>query len=155
MMEEVLKVLTRGETREDGLRCDHINEAIASRRAALNDRGIVITTINITESETWLTWVSSPTLHHFDSSNRSSGWDDLDVTKRPERISASTRATTPTATTVSAVGRLLELRRRDERLARMPPDRRTLYHRILNRREAIGPVDLDVVQALKELRSNG
>jgi hypothetical protein len=29
MMEEVLKVLTRGETREDGLRCDHINEAIA------------------------------------------------------------------------------------------------------------------------------
>jgi len=157
MAEMRSKVLTRGETRGEAavLRSDRIHEAIAHGRAVLNLWGIVVTTSNTTEAEAWVPSINSPTLPRFDYLSRSAGWDDLHVAERFESVLVSTRATGPTATTVSAIRRLLELRRRDERVARMPIEHRALYHRILNRREKVGPIDLDLAEALKELRSNG
>jgi hypothetical protein len=151
------KVLTRGETRGEAavLRSDRINEAIVHGRAVLNLWGIVITTTNTTEAEAWLPSINSPTLPRFDYLSRGAGWSDLDVLDRFGGVLVSTRATGPTAISVSAIRKLLELRRRDERVARMPIEHRALYHRILSRREKVGPVDLDLVEALKELRSNG
>ena len=44
---------------------------------------------------------------------------------------------------------------REERMARMTPERRTLYDRIAKRREKAGAVEHDLVASLKELRDNG
>jgi hypothetical protein len=65
-----------------------------------------------------------------------------------------TRATRPTSTTVSSVATLLRRRYRDERLRRMPPEARAKYDRIRKLREQIGPIDFDLVKALRELRDN-
>jgi hypothetical protein len=62
--------------------------------------------------------------------------------------------TTPTATRNEARD-LLSADLREERMARMTPERRTLYHRIAKRREEVGPVEHDLVASLKELRDNG
>ncbi len=43
----------------------------------------------------------------------------------------------------------------EQLLARMTPERRALLERILARREAMKPVDFDIVEALRELRGYG
>lgn len=150
------RILTRGETDAEAAipTRDRINEAIAHAHTITSPRAVPSTTINATEAEAWAA-IRSATVGHFDLAGRSSGWDELEAPENPERVSASTRATGPTTTTARAIRKLLELRRRDERVARMSPERRALYHRILSRREQIGPVDLDVAKALKELRGDG
>jgi hypothetical protein len=50
---------------------------------------------------------------------------------------------------------LLVERLRGERLSRMSPEQRATYERIVKLREAIGPIDFDVVEALRELRCRG
>ncbi len=44
---------------------------------------------------------------------------------------------------------------RDERIARLTPERRELYDRILKRRERIGVVEHDLVASLMDLRDHG
>lgn len=70
----------------------------------------------------------------------------------PDRF---TRATRPTSTTISSVARLLRRHHRDERLRRMSSAARASYNRIRSLRAEIGPVDFDVVKALRELRDDG
>jgi hypothetical protein len=41
---------------------------------------------------------------------------------------------------------------RERLLARLTPERRALYDRIVALREEIGPVDFDIVEAIRELR---
>lgn len=41
---------------------------------------------------------------------------------------------------------------REERLNRLSPERRALYERVINLRDAIGPIDFDVVEAVRGLR---
>ena len=43
---------------------------------------------------------------------------------------------------------------RDERLRRMLPEARATYDRIRALREEIGPIDFDVVAAIRELRDD-
>jgi hypothetical protein len=62
--------------------------------------------------------------------------------------------TTPTAARNEARD-LVNAELREERMARMTPERRTLYHRIAKRREEAGAVEHDLVASLKELRDNG
>ena len=50
---------------------------------------------------------------------------------------------------------LLDAQLREERMARMAPDRWALYNRIATRREKAGAVEHDLVASLKELRDNG
>jgi hypothetical protein len=64
------------------------------------------------------------------------------------------KTTTPTAAR-SAACDLVNAHLREERMARMTPERRTLYHRIAKRREKAGAVEHDLVASLKELRDNG
>ncbi len=45
--------------------------------------------------------------------------------------------------------------RREERLRRMSPERRALYEEIGKLRDEIGRVDIDIVEAIRELRENG
>jgi hypothetical protein len=66
----------------------------------------------------------------------------------------TTRATNPTSTTVSSAARFLRDHQRDERLRRMSPERRANYERIRKLRNDIGPIDFDVVKALRELRDD-
>jgi hypothetical protein len=61
--------------------------------------------------------------------------------------------TTPTATP-RETGDLLNADLREERLARMTPERRALYHRIVQRREKMGAVERDLIASLKDLRAN-
>lgn len=65
-----------------------------------------------------------------------------------------TQATSLRSTTVSSIRSLLRARHRDERLARMTPERRAIYERIKRLRDAIGPIDFDVLDALRELRED-
>lgn len=69
-------------------------------------------------------------------------------------VHRSTRATNPTSTTVTSASRLLRKHHRDERLRRMSPEARATYERIRKLREEIGPIDFDVVKALRELRED-
>ena len=82
-------------------------------------------------------------------------WNKLGESLIPEVVIRTTQATTATATTVSSLRQLLARKQLDERLRRMSPDRRTLYEEIRQLREEIGPIDFDVVRALRELRENG
>lgn len=43
---------------------------------------------------------------------------------------------------------------REDRLARMTPQARASYHRIMRLRDEIGPVGFDVAQALREIRED-
>lgn len=65
-----------------------------------------------------------------------------------------TRATRPTSMTISATAKLLRCHHRDERLRRMSPEARSTYDRIRTLRGDIGPVDFDIVKALRELRDD-
>jgi hypothetical protein len=60
--------------------------------------------------------------------------------------------------TTRTPGRKVKTRRTDKErerlLAKMTPERRALYERIIARREEIGPVDFDSVQAIRELRDD-
>ncbi len=62
--------------------------------------------------------------------------------------------TTPTAARDEARD-LVNADLREERMARMTPERRTLYQRIAKRREKAGAVEHDLMASLKELRDNG
>ena len=64
------------------------------------------------------------------------------------------QTTTPTASR-DEFPDLLSLQLREERMARMTPDRWALYQRIATRREKAGAVEHDLVASLKELRGNG
>ena len=44
---------------------------------------------------------------------------------------------------------------KEKLLARMTPERRALYNRIIQRREKIGAVEHDLVASLAEMRANG
>ena len=70
-------------------------------------------------------------------------------------VESSTRATNPTSTTVSSIRRLLRRQLRDQRLASLPPERRSLYESITSLRDSVGQVDFDIIESLRELRSNG
>lgn len=72
-----------------------------------------------------------------------------------EQLHRLTGATTATSTTVSSAASLLRYHHRDERLRRMSPDARATYDRIRKLREEIGPLDFDIVKALRELRDDG
>lgn len=47
------------------------------------------------------------------------------------------------------------MRKRDDLLKRMTPEKRALYERIVKLREKIGPVNMNLVEAIRELRENG
>ncbi len=99
--------------------------------------------------------IDSPSIEQKGTIVPSDPWPDI----RPgfpgtEQVVDTTRATTSTATTVSSIRDLLGMRRRDERVRRLSPDRRALYEEIVELRSAIGPVALDVVEAIRELREN-
>lgn len=83
-------------------------------------------------------WAS---LHH---ENR--GFDD--------NLNRLTDATNATSTTVSSVAKLLRLHHRDERLRRMSPEARATYDRIRTLRTEIGPLDFDIVRAIREIRGD-
>ena len=72
-----------------------------------------------------------------------------------EKLERLTRATKVTSTRVSSVAWLLRRQHRDERLRRMSPEARATYKRIRELREEIGPLDFDIVKALRELRDDG
>jgi hypothetical protein len=57
--------------------------------------------------------------------------------------------------TVSRLKDVLDQSSREERLARLSPEARATYERIRKLREAIGPVDFEIVAALREIRENG
>ncbi len=64
----------------------------------------------------------------------------------------------PAETRDQAVGRLRELfspERCAERRRRMTPEQRALDERITRRRDEIGPIDFDIVAALREMRNGG
>jgi hypothetical protein len=42
----------------------------------------------------------------------------------------------------------------EDRIQQLPPDRRALYERIIKRRDEIGPIDFNIVEALRELRGD-
>lgn len=48
----------------------------------------------------------------------------------------------------------IKTRSREESLRRMSPDRRALYERIIKRRDETGPIDFNIVEALRELRGD-
>ena len=60
--------------------------------------------------------------------------------------------TVPDKATIQTI---LRAHSRAERVSRMTPERREIYNRIRQLREEIGPLDFDVVAALRELRENG
>lgn len=66
-----------------------------------------------------------------------------------------TRATGPTSSTVSQTNMLLRRRRLDEKVRSLSPERRALFEEIKRLRDRIGPIDFDVVRAIRELRENG
>ena len=66
-----------------------------------------------------------------------------------------TRATTSTATTVTAVRELLRRMLRDERISRLSPERRELYDRMRTRRKEISRDEFDIDAAIREFREDG
>ena len=64
-------------------------------------------------------------------------------------------AESPTTTTDRSWRRLQRVRRREELLQRLTPERRATYDRIRKLREDIGPLNFDVVEELRVLRENG
>ena len=68
------------------------------------------------------------------------------------RLHGSTQASKPTSTTLSSVAKLLRRQHRDERLRRMSPEARATYDRIRTLREEIGPLDFDIIKALRVIR---
>ena len=83
------------------------------------------------------------------------GWEELKRFFQARRMSPSTKAMTSTAVTVSSIRSLLQMRKRDDMLKRMTPEKRALYERIVKLREKIGPVNMNLVEAIRELREDG
>ena len=50
---------------------------------------------------------------------------------------------------------VLTLMSRDELLSRMTPEKRAIYEQIIALRKRIGPVDFNIVEALREMREDG
>ena len=61
----------------------------------------------------------------------------------------------PKADNVAEQVHQLRWQRRQERLRRMSPERRALYEGIGKLRDEIGRVDIDIVEAIRELREDG
>lgn len=57
--------------------------------------------------------------------------------------------------TVEHLRELLSPERHEQRLRRMSPEKRALDESIAKLRDEIGPIDFDVVEALRELRNSG
>lgn len=72
-------------------------------------------------------------------------------TEPPDRL---TRVTQPTSTTIGSAAKLVRRHHRDERLRRMTPEARATYDRIRTLRGEIGPIDFDIVSALRDLRDD-
>jgi hypothetical protein len=91
-----------------------------------------------------------------DATNIATGFKDvgwLPFYRRLLYLSAAAESSTSATEPSSAqIGRL---RRRNELLRRLTPQRRATYDRIKKLREGIGPLELDVVKELRELRENG
>lgn len=89
----------------------------------------------------------------YDFSDVTIPWNRPPVT-RGYVVALHTRATSLTATTVSTSSGLMRRRMRDKRLKRLSPERRAIYERIKKLRDEIGPVEFDIVEALRELRAS-
>lgn len=79
------------------------------------------------------------------------GW--LPFYKELPHLSAAAEGTTSATERSSA--QLRKMRRRNELLRRLTPERRATYERIRKLREEIGPLNFDVVEELRDLRENG
>ena len=98
-------------------------------------------------------YVTSPSLGAENEAESAAAWQKIDwVAINPKPAVVSTRATTPTSTTVSFLRSPLRMQLRNDRLRKMSPERRAIYERIRKLRDEIGPIDFDVVEALQELR---
>lgn len=83
------------------------------------------------------------------------GWGEIDpMANVPEGVRYRIKANTATSTSISLIRRLLQAHRREDRLRRLPADRRAVYERIVCLREQSGPIEFDVVEAVRELRED-
>jgi len=110
-------------------------------------------TIPTTYSQVKMPGITSPSFIESDGEESAAGWDKFPINREP--VVSNTRASTETSAKVTDLSRLLRLKRRDERLRSLSPDRRAIFDRIRKLRTDIGPIDFDVVEALRELRANG
>lgn len=100
-------------------------------------------------------YVTSASLGAENEAESAAAWQKIDwLAINPKPAVVSTRATTSTSTTVSFLRSLLRMQLRNDRLRKMSPERRAIYERIRKLRDEIGPIDFDVVEALRELREN-
>lgn len=91
-----------------------------------------------------------------DAAKLASGFKDvgwLPFYRRFPYLSVAAESSTSAAERSSA--QLRRIRRRNELLRRLTPERRATYERIKKLREEIGPLDFDVVEELRDLRENG
>lgn len=96
--------------------------------------------------------VTSPSLPVEDMAEAAAVWQGIDWSAlNRRRVAVSTRATTPTTTTISSLRSLLRMQLHDDCLRRMSPERWTLYERIRKLRDKIKPIDFDAVEALPDL----
>lgn len=70
--------------------------------------------------------------------------------RRQEKMSTRTKADT-----VERLRELLSPEHREELLREMTPENRALYERIRKRREEIGLIGFDIVEAIREIREDG
>lgn len=97
-------------------------------------------------------YITSPSLGAENEAESAAAWQKIDWSAiNPKPAVVSTRATTPTTTTISSLRSLLRMQLRDDRLRRMSPERWTLYERIRKLRDKIKPIDFDAVEALPDL----
>jgi len=82
-----------------------------------------------------------------------SRWTAFEAFEAVGTESPATRSLwTSTAAEESTLRKVLHLQDRMQRLAKLSPERRATFERITELREAIGPVDFDISQALREIR---
>jgi hypothetical protein len=157
------RVLNIRETRWEALRDDveQIAEDVRQVRKALAGC-VTYITLSDTATVTQITdlttvgWHELTALAHPDEDHLNS-WRQLADLESGNggSVEPSSRATGATGTTVSSIRRLLRRRWRDQRLADLSPERRALYEGISSLRESIGKVDFNILESLRELRSNG
>ncbi|MGH7150442.1 MAG: hypothetical protein ACREIU_07085 [Planctomycetota bacterium] len=84
------------------------------------------------------------------------GWEQLEPALLREAVRpAGVTLRSETSTAAEPVPDLIHARSRDERVLNLPPDKRLLFEGIRRLREEIGPIDFNVVDALRELREHG
>ena len=93
--------------------------------------------------------------HGLELSQQMPTWNDIPDSLLSPIVPRMSNATTSTTTSLTSIGQVLSRKHRDERLRRMSPERRALYHDIRTLREKIGPINFDVVETLREFRKNG